>query len=267
MRPSLMNVTVVVAGVGIFGLMRLHQKTIRLEADLAGLKRATAAQGENGERDTLREENRRLATLLAQTRRGEGKSPEVIHAELEQARSELAGLERHAQETAANAAQRAATDVENRDPEKGMARLEYFQNVGRATPVAALQTIVWAALHGDSPTFVDALALTDPTRQKAAELLASLPAEARRKYPTAESLAALVLVGEIVDTTAVKVVGVSFTDAEHATVDLFRLQAADQALRVRMEHGVGGWRMMVSDRIIDTLKQRMSETNSPLPTR
>lgn len=267
MRPWLTIGVAVVAGAGIFGLMRLHQKTIRLEADLARLKHSTAAQSENSERDTLREENRRLAVLLAQTRRGEGKSPDAIHAELEQARSELAVLERRAQESAANAAQRAATAVENRDPERGMARLEYFQNVGRATPVTALQTIVWAALHGDNATLVDALALTDLARQKAAELLASLPVEARRKYPTAESLAALVVAGEIVDTAAVKVVGVRFADSRHATIDALRLQAADRALSVRMELGADGWRMEVSDRIMDTLKERMGDTNSPLPKR
>jgi hypothetical protein len=263
MKPWLIIGAVVVGGAGIFGLVRLHQKTIRLEADLAGLKHSTAGQGEADEREKLREENRRLATLLAQTRRGEGKSPEAIHAELEKTRSELVVLERRAQESAADAAHRAAVAEENRDPEKGMARLEYFQNVGRATPAAALQTIGWAAIKGENATLVAALSLTDAARQKATDFLAGLSEEARRRYPTAESLAALEATGEIVDVAAVKITGCTYTDSQHATLNVLRLQAADQAMRIQMELGAEGWRMVVSDRVIDSLKQRMSESGSP----
>lgn len=259
MRPLLIVGATVVALAGAFGLVRLHQKTIRLEADAEELRHSTKGRAEIGERDSLREQNRRLASLLAQTKRGDAEASSALHAELETARRELAALERRGQQSRADSADPVAPKEDNRDPEKGFARLEYFQNAGRATPVAALQTVVWAALKGDDAALVAGLTVTDAARAKAAEFLAGLPEEVRRKYPTAESLGALVLTGEIVDAAAVQVVGCAFTDSQHAVLDLRVLQAADQALRIPMELGADGWRIVVSDRAIDTLKKRMGE--------
>jgi hypothetical protein len=63
------------------------------------------------------------------------------HVRLVQLRSEVAALEKKAADQ--YTANPEATDAPstNRDPEKGMTKLEYFQNVGLGTPAAALQTL------------------------------------------------------------------------------------------------------------------------------
>ncbi|HVU24760.1 MAG TPA: hypothetical protein VHE13_11610 [Opitutus sp.] len=92
-----------------------------------------------------------------------------------------------------------------------------WENRGRATPRAALETVLWAAAGGDVATLAAALELDDATRAKADELLARLPPDARGDYRTPEALVAGVTTRNI-PTSSAQVAWLHETDADHATV-------------------------------------------------
>jgi len=65
-----------------------------------------------------------------------------------------------------------------------------WQNRGRATPHATIETTLWAAAGGDTGTLKNLLSLTEETRTQADALLARLPASARTLYASPEDLIA-----------------------------------------------------------------------------
>lgn len=65
-----------------------------------------------------------------------------------------------------------------------------WQNRGRATPTAAVETALWAAAGGDVATLRQLLQLDEPTRAKADSILARLPEASRAVYASAEHLIA-----------------------------------------------------------------------------
>ena len=88
--------------------------------------------------------------------------------------------------------------TENSALRNSMTRVEDFKNAGRATPEAAFQTLIWAAIKGDDDELAATLMLTDSAREKADEWRMALPAEIRQKYATVEKLPGLFLTEEIV---------------------------------------------------------------------
>ena len=133
--------------IGAVGLTLFHLENRRFErrvASGADIARKVAR---------LREDNARLQQNLAEHPPSKGSTDSAVRREVEQLRAEIALHEQKAgQQYAARAARAShdATAIEiNRDPRLGLTRLEYFQNRGRATPSAAFETMVWAALRGD----------------------------------------------------------------------------------------------------------------------
>jgi hypothetical protein len=209
------------------------------------------------------EEDRRTRELLLRRTETEARdaaqsAAQARHAELLQLRNEVAGLEARARAASDHKAAISVVLETNRDPEKGMTRGEYFQNIGRATPSAAFQTLVWAALNGDDATLAATLSVTSADRSDAEELLARLSADERAKYPTAESLAAIMMTGEIVKVAAAQVLGYEMTDAQHAILS-FRTSESDKDETLPMELGVGGWQAVVPAKAIKALKKRMNQ--------
>ena len=213
----------------------------------------------------LAEENRHLRELVTRAKSDERDAAQALHGELVRARTEVAELEGKARAAAAQKLADAAALAANHDPEKGLARLEDFRDVGRGTPAAALQTAVWAALTGDERALAAALSVTGGARDAAEEVLAHFPAEARAKYPTVESLAALVVAGEILKADAAQLTGTVMTDAAHATVSV-RLVDPDDEETVPMALGPDGWQVVVPKKLITALMLRLHPPPAaPLP--
>ncbi len=206
-----------------------------------------------------REENQRTKERLAQAQRDAHDSARAMHAELTRLRAEAGELEERANRVAAKKAADAAVMAANRDPEKGLTQLEFFQNVGWATPASAMQTLVWAAIHGDDATLIAGIAMTEGAWKKASDLLAQLPEGGREKYPTPESLAALILTNQILKESAAELQGTTMLDAQHAVVS-GRTVAGGKTTNFPMQLGTGGWQMIIPDKAIDALKKQMSQT-------
>ena len=65
-----------------------------------------------------------------------------------------------------------------------------WKNRGQATPLATVETALWAAAGGDIATLKDTLQLDDSVRAKADAILARLPESSRAIYPSPEHLIA-----------------------------------------------------------------------------
>jgi uncharacterized protein HemX len=237
------------------GIVVLKKQNAGLRERLAGLS------SQNRQVNALREENERLRDLATRVRKDETDAARVVSIELQQAKGELASLEKRAKDLREQHLVRVATEANNRDPERGMTRLEFFQNVGRSTPAAALQTLVWAALKGDDAALASSLSVTGTAREKAEALLARLPENQRMKFHSPESLAALAIVGDILKTEALEVKGVTMTDATHATLALRRPDSAKEA-KIPMLLGAEGWRVVVPERAVDGLVRRLGEAGA-----
>lgn len=109
--------------------------------------------------------------------------------------AELAGLRRAAAEHRRLEAEFVAEEKGRAAPPRLLPIGEWtpsaeWKNRGQASPRAAIETTLWAAAGGDVATLKNLLSLTEPTREKARALLASLPVAARERYASAEDLIA-----------------------------------------------------------------------------
>jgi hypothetical protein len=256
MKGLIIYFTVAVGIGGVFGLMRLRAHRANLEKELAELQRQQRRV------EWVRQENERLRAVAAQTEVSDVDSADARQRELERLRREVIGLEQRAlaqsrRVTATNAAETNALAT-NRDPEQGMTRLEHFRNVGRDTPRAAFQTLVWAAMKGDEQALAGALTMPDSARQKADALLARLPDDARKRYPNAESLAAIAVAGEMLKGGAIELPGHTLTDVTNAIVQI-RTQGGAKEVKLPMRLGPGGWQFVVPERAIDAIARRLVE--------
>jgi hypothetical protein len=260
-RKTAMVFWVALFAAGAFGLMRLRGHHANLRKELADLQRRSRAM------ESTQRENERLKSLIAQTERTDADATNARQRELARLRAEVSDLEKRAavrneQKTTETIVESAAL-ANNRDPERGMTRLEHFQNIGRATPAAAFQTLVWAALKGADTMLLEVLALSPEAQAKADALLARLPAAAREKFPNAESLAAMAVTGEMMKGNALEIAGYTFTDGSHALVQI-RTPAAKEA-KLPMQLSPGGWQLIVPDRAIDGVERKMGEMAANLP--
>jgi hypothetical protein len=236
----------VVAGLAFAGWLGLHRKNVRLRQEIAAAE-AQAAQAGRWEND-----NRRMNALLEQMRSDESGAAGAVRAAVEQARQEVAELERHAEalreeKLARDRATREAL-AENRDLLKGPVLLENCANAGRATAVSAFETLVWASVHGDDELVAGMIVLDGPSRTLVEAFLASLPEAARQKYPTPEKLAALVLADTFTDLSAVQIVSQKTLGPARTVLTLGRLSGKTTDLV--MELGPAGWQVATGDRKI-----------------
>ena len=242
-------------GVAGAEILYLHRDTAKLSA------RATALRGRNAAVTRLAQENQRTRELVTRAETDATDAAQAFHQDVVQLREEVRALEEKARAAATQRAAAAAAIAMNRDPARALTRLENFQNVGRGTPEAAIQTLMWAALKGDEPTLVASLALSDDAREKALQVLAHLPESARAKYPAPENLAALVVTDQILRADAVQIVSATPVDAQHAIVNV-RLAGTDGEEKIPTELGVDGWKVTIPKKLISALYQRL---NPPAP--
>lgn len=174
-------------------------------------------------------------------------------AGLAEIRAEIAALERRA--AAQHAAQPEITDAPatNRDPEKAMTRLEYFQNAGQGTPAAAFQTLVWAALRSEEKILAQTIGLDEASRGKVLELMGATLSDAEReKYSTPESVLAVFLSKALIRVSSLQIVETETKDAQNATVTVRGLMGNDQKLPMRL--GASGWQLWEGEKNVEWLR-------------
>jgi hypothetical protein len=173
----------------------------------------------SAELQRLQEEHLRL--VAEQTPGAELKKLEFRRAQLEGLSARLAALQ----------ANEAAAETSNA-PDEGDA-LETVPAgewiyAGRATPRAALESVLWAASHGDIEHLAELLGFTDEARTKADAIYSQLPEASKQEYASPERVVATLLAGSFPKSaTAMTIVG-----------DETGEQEADVSMRV--DHSSGG---------------------------
>ncbi len=221
---------------------------VLLRVDNNRLRRRVADRHQQVEQAArLRDDNERVRQLLAQTQISDDAADRAIHDELIRVRLEAEGLERHARELHEQRRMQAVKDADdlanNHDPEKGLTRLENFQDVGQATPSTAFQTFVWASLKGEDGKLASMINISGEAREKLDAVIAGLPEDARARISTPEKLAALFFAVALTGRPSAQVTDVSFQDPQNAVVLVAGL--TDRPQKIPLQLGVQGWQIQV----------------------
>lgn len=236
--------------------------------DNARLRRQIAAARVVATRTSRqREDNRRLAELVLRARSGRAAADRAIDAELSRLRTEVAAAERRGHQAHAAAVEQQRRDAynlaTNRDPRQGLTRLEYFNDAGQATPEAAFQSFVWAAMQGKDDRLAALVHIDPAARAQADAMVAGLSASDRAKFPTAERVAALLLADALTTRTAAQIVDVTMADANHALVEVRGL--SDRAQKIPFEQSASGWQFTVNSRMVTKLSRWVQAKTKPAP--
>lgn len=227
---------------------RLHAGNTRLRTQIASAR----AQHESTAR--LRDDNAHLSELLTRAQRDEADARRAIHDEAALALDTIKALEKSAEQRRADklAKDRATAEAlaTNRDPMQGPVLMEHCANVGRATPAAAFQTLLWAAVKGDDAAMGNLMSLTGASRGIVSALLATLPESTRKEYPTPEKLMAMMMSDAAMNVSAFQVLNQTMSDPTHATLTVAGL--TNRKMDLSMQLAADGWQMVVSDEM--TLK-------------
>jgi len=200
-----------------------------------------------------------VQSLVARTSESGGDAAGALHAEVVRLRGEIADLEMRAEERHAKGQANGAALAANRDPEKGLVLIENFRHVGRSSPSAVFQTMVWAATKGDDQLAASLLTFDVGARAQAEALISALPEGVRAKYPSPESLAALFFAEVVTGHEAARILSQTLQDPQHATVTIGFTSAAE-GQPLTMQWGATGWQLVVPGKAVEALKKRMSQT-------
>lgn len=241
---------------GTVTVLALGGVMVAVRLDNAHLRQQLARQhGQRQQAERTRAENRQLQEIVRRAQADTADGARAIHADLLRARKEVEALERNARATYAQMLATSAQDAENlannRNPEKGLMRLEHFQSRGAATPAAAFQTFVWAAMKGEDATLAGLITMDRAAREKGMAAVAALPEEARVQYPTPEKLAALFFAAALTGQPSAQILEVSQLDSQHAIVQVRGL--TDQVQKVPMQLGAQGWQISVPAEMTERL--------------
>lgn len=238
---------------GAAALAVLHLENRRLQRVLL----ADAARARETAR--LRQDCAQLERVIADHRAGDETGRASLRREMAEARVEIAALERKAAEQQAARVAAVARDAvaieSNRDLRQGLVRLEHFRNRGQATPSAAFETLVWAALKGDQGTLAEVTTLNSATRAKAEVFITTLPADERATW-TPEKLGRLWFTGLFTEMPAIQVLGETVIGVDEVQVRLRLAGRADEEkLAVRLTPA--GWKILVPSAAIDQLRKKL----------
>lgn len=239
---------------------------VRIEADKSKLRRQLAPLSQDeANLVRLRTESARHRALLAQFKMSSDAGAKAIHADLVAARAELTALETKAAGSRADASATPSIEA-NRDPTKAMTRLDFLSEAGRATPEAAFQTLLWAAMKGREPEMAACLVLDSAARAKAEDILAGLSPEARAKYGAPEQLAGLFFSHSILESTAFQFATPSAArDDDHVTlaVRVRSLTGRENEMKIPMIRSVDGWSMAVGEKQIEVIRRGLAAEPPP----
>jgi hypothetical protein len=236
-----------------------------LESDKSRLRRQLSQLNQNAASlARLRTESAQNQALLDRFKTSRDEGAKAIHVDLVAARVELAALETKAGQSPADASATPSLEA-NRDPTQAMTRLEFLSDSGRATPEAALQTLIWAALKGRESELAACVSLDPAARAKAESLLANLSPDARAKYGTPEQLVGLVFSNGVLEATAVQFVTTSLAaDGDHATLTLrIRANSREKDTKIPMIRSAAGWSMTVAEKQIDVIRRGLTAEPPP----
>ena len=134
-----------------------------------------------------------------------------------------------------------------------------WKNCGRATPEAALETMLWASAGGELGELKGVLEFDDASRIHAAAMLAKLPEIDRRQYAAPEDLLALVVAGKVPLDSAQIVARQHVSDNE--VLEYVRLKDPAGVTRqvcLTLHRAPDGWKLRVPGATVEALTKAAS---------
>jgi hypothetical protein len=215
-----------------------------------------ALREENRERMLLRAENQRLAG--AQVSAAELETLRANCAAVSRLREEIEKLRQRAEEMArAPVVKPSLSSPSQPEPSatEGMLPVSLWKNVGRATPVAALETALWAGAGGDLDALAETLSFDADARAKAEALFAGLPEAARMQYGSPERLIAMLTAKDIpLGSVQIHRIGESQADKPEDSKLIAQLSDTEGHNKVVLFslHPEGdSWRIVVPEKVVE----------------
>lgn len=135
-----------------------------------------------------------------------------------------------------------------------------WQNAGRATPEASLETALWAAANGDIDTLTGLLVFDAEARNEATLLFAQLPATLRQEFVSPERLVA-VLAAKDVPLGSAAILNQYPTPTEtKLSVQVFDAEGKHKMALLSLRPDDAGWRFVVP---VNAVKRYATWLQSP----
>jgi hypothetical protein len=206
---------------------------------IVGRNRVRAAQLE-GELGASRAESMELHRLQSERRKLESEQPapeerrrlDDQHAALLALRARLAELQRDAPQAHEEPAQLPAMD---------------WTYAGNQTPRAAIESVLWAASHGDVDKLAGLLGFSPEVRAQADAMYSSLPAASQQEYGSTEKVVATLLAGNFPkDASAMTILSDREWDEDAAiSMSVDHSEGKSKTNVFRFHHAPGGWQLLV----------------------
>jgi hypothetical protein len=189
----------------------------------------------------------------------------VGSAEFAKLREEIAGLKKNTQQVVefvqlaqAAAAMKEMSAAGSGAPEKIIPAND-LKNVGKATPEAAVQSVISAAIGADVDGLANGLVFTPAGRAKADAWFATLSDSTRQQYGSPEKIIALMVAKDAAGLSGMQVLGQK------------EISANDVGVRVRFANNDGqskddnlimhraddGWRLLLNDTVVQKFANKL----------
>lgn len=202
----------------------------------SGSDRAVETGSRNSDRDELAKLREEIVALRKQTQ------PLVEFAQLAQAGAALKNM----------------GGTENSVATK-LTPADALKNAGRATPEAATETVLWAAVGGDVDALASSFVFTPTAREKADAWFASLAEGTRKQYGSPEKIIALMIAKDAAGLSGMQVIGQKEVAPDNVGVRV-RFGSVDGNTKddnLVMRRSTDGWRMVIPDNTVEKFARRL----------
>lgn len=219
---------------GAVGLVLRQRSIDRSRAEIVALQASSA------DLPRLRDEHRRLLKRADElARNGQAQKLILLRQRVE--------AFRHANPSGTAAV--SVGEASKAHPE--MRRAETWQNLGRATTRATLETSLWAAAQGDLATLAQTIRLEADARTEAETLLSTMPADIRAQYDSPEKFVALLLAAEA-PLGSMQVVSENLLGSDRARLEVLMADTDSdpEARTVVFHQDASGWMLVVNVKLV-----------------
>ena len=223
----------------------------------------------------LRNEVRGSAARIAETTPGQSSAAQETPGagrtpgnseELTTLRNEIAALRQSTQEitkfTQMAQAAAAAKSLQNADNSFAveLRSTATLKNVGKATPEASTETVLWAAAGGEVDVLANSVVFTPSAKAKADAWFAGLSDATRQQYGSAENVMALMIAKDAATLSGMQVIGQKGLTDDDVGV---RLRFANTDGKTKESTFVfhranDGWRLLLPDEVVEKFSRQLA---------
>lgn len=192
-------------------------------------------------------------------------APAALGAELAKLREEIAAMRKGTDALGKFAAMAQAAQSLKALEKAGdaaanqMVPVNQWKNAGKASPEAASETALWAAVGGDVDLLAGSLAFTESSRAKADAWFAGLSEGVKQQYGSPEKVIALMIARDAAALTGMQVLARKEVTADDVGLRI-RLEADGRSKddTFLMHRAADGWKMMLPDQAVESFARKLS---------